>query len=491
MRHVESPAIAIDRSLASGDARGALAIADAEVAKSRRSFAGWLGRVRAKLQLGWIAEADADLDELLRLAPGDPQVLLLAGILAQRLGRVDRGIESLTRVLLGGSPYAGEAAVALGETYWFAGRVDEAEAHLARVAAHAADPRLALLRARLLSKRDRPAAIDALRALAAGERSPVLRRAAGFEAVGLLDREGRYREAFDLTAATHADTTARFDLEGLLLDLAEQRPLLAKRERWAAPRVEPVDDVVLVVGLPRSGTTLLEQMLDWHPEIGGIGEYDGVAILGGEMTALGAWPRRVAMLGPQALAPMRDRYLRGARHLRRDGARLAFDKTLRAWRWLPAVAAALPGTRAIHLARDPRDAAISTFLSYFHPFEDGWTGSLRSIRRVAEAERALLPEALDALALPHQALVYENLVADPAAHATRILDWLGLAHDARVLAPEANARAVFTLSHEQVRQPIHRGSVGRWRNYAFAFEADDAKAWADLGAAHDARRTQG
>jgi hypothetical protein len=102
---------------------------------------------------------------------------------------------------------------------------------------------------------------------------------------------------------------------------------------------------------------------------------------------------------------------------------------------------------------------------------------------VAEAERALLPRALETLALPHESIVYEKLVADPAGHAARCLARMGLAMDERVLAPESNARAVFTLSHEQVRRPINATSIGRWKNYAFAFDGS----WDALGAAHEAR----
>jgi hypothetical protein len=136
------------------------------------------------------------------------------------------------------------------------------------------------------------------------------------------------------------------------------------------------------------------------------------------------------------------------------------------------------------VARDPRDAAISTFLSYFHPFTDGWTASLAAIRRVHEAERAIVPRALEVLEIPHERLVYERFVDAPRAHIERVLARMGLAMDDAVLAPEANRRAVFTLSHGQVRKPINRSSIGRWQNYAFAFDGS----WDALAAAHDAAR---
>ena len=86
--------------------------------------------------------------------------------------------------------------------------------------------------------------------------------------------------------------------------------------------------------------------------------------------------------------------------------------------------------------------------------------------------------------MPHEQVVYEDLVADPAGHASRCLERLGLQMEPGVLSPERNARAVFTLSHAQVKQPINRGSIGRWKNYEFAF--DDS--WRALAEAHDARR---
>ena len=83
--------------------------------------------------------------------------------------------------------------------------------------------------------------------------------------------------------------------------------------------------------------------------------------------------------------------------------------------------------------------------------------------------------------------VHQVGVADPAAHVERCLRRMGLAMDPRVLSPEQNARAVFTLSHEQVRRPISGASIGRWRNYAFAFDGS----WDAIAAAHDARRAAG
>jgi tetratricopeptide (TPR) repeat protein len=465
----ETPAAAIERLLRSGDAAEALRLADGLLAKARGNFAGRFGRARALLQLGKVGEADAELDECVRLAAKDPHVRLLRGIVDQRLGRVDRAIASLRPVATGATPLATEAAIALAESLWFGHRRDELAAMLAAGGPWTRDPRAALAAARLRGRDEPEAAIDELRSIADRAPTPLLRRVAGFEAVGMLDRAGRYREAFELATALHAATTAPFDLDGMLLEVERQRKELDGGRLRLEARIEPVRDVALVVGLPRSGTTLLEQMLDGHSAIAGIGEYDGIETLADELTATGRYPKSIGTIPVAHLEAARDRYRTGARRLARAGATFTFDKTLRAWNRLPAIAAALPGAVCFRITRDPRDQAISTFLSYFHPIADGWTASLESIRRVTEAERSILPRALEALGLPHESLSLEELVADPEAHANRCLSRLGLALDSRVLRPEANPRTVFTLSHEQVRRPINRAGIGRWRNYEFAF----------------------
>jgi hypothetical protein len=240
-------------------------------------------------------------------------------------------------------------------------------------------------------------------------------------------------------------------------------------QRPPAPRAAPVRGVALVVGMPRSGTTLLEQMLDRHPAIGGIGEYDGINTLGTAVAGQGVWPGGLAMLDSGVAAALQAEYLAGAGVTQRAGTAWTFDKSLHTWHWLPAVAAVLPGAVCLRMERDARDTAISLYLSNFHPQSFGWTKSLDSIRRVIAAERRLAPLGLRALSIPHEDFRYEDLVDRPREHMERILARMGLPWDDAVLAPEANTRTVLTLSHEQVRRSINRSSIGRWKNYEFAF----------------------
>jgi tetratricopeptide (TPR) repeat protein len=480
----ENPATQIESALANGNFGLALRISGKLVATSKRSLLGWVSRARANLGLGRICDADEDLDVAIRLAPDDAQANLLRGMVDQRLGRIDRAVDRLRKLAASKSPYAIEASVMFAETLYFSHRRDEFRKFVEAGGAWTNDARGPLMTARVRAVADPSGALEDLLAITRGTSSVVLRRVAGFDAVQMLDKAGRYREAFDLAAHLHSTTTPPFDVDGLRETVREQRELLKQGRAWCAPRVESVAGVAMVVGLPRCGTTLLEQMLDGHSKISGIGEYDGVEIMGTGIVSTGIPMRNLSMLPREAGEALQSAYLRGAMRLRRDGAQWVFDKNLRAWKWLPVVAAILPGAVCFHVARDPRDMAISTFLSFFNPITDGWTGKIDSLRSVIEAERSILPNALETLGIPHESIVYENLVADPTGHAKRCLDRLGLEAQASVLQPELNMRTVFTLSHEQVRKPINNSSIGRWENYAWAFDG----AWDSLAAVHDARR---
>ena len=464
--------------------RQAWELADRLVQRDRADVSAWLGRAYASLGLGRWHDADVDSRAAERLSPRDPYVRMARGLAHYRLGRMDESARILRGLVEEEAPNRLEAAVALAETLHRAAQDGPLEALLQSPGPWNDDPRVTIHRARFLARRDPAEAIRQLERTARSAPAVATRRSAGFEAVRLLDRAGRHREAWALATEIHQATTPPFDLGGMLEGVREQAKALSSRRRWFRPKVSPVQGLATVVALPRSGTTLLEQMLDAHPSIAGIGEYEGVKSVGEGLLATGRWPWELDEVPEADAMALQRAYVAGATAQRRSGATWSFDKTLHAWRWLPAIAAVLPGTVCFHMVRDPRDMAVSLFLSNFHRRYNGWTADLGSIRRVIEAERSILPEALGTLGLPHECLVYEDLVADPQGHAKRCLDRLGLPMSDAVLRPEANRRSVLTLSHEQVRNPINAGSIGRWRNYAWAFDG----AWDALAEAHDARR---
>lgn len=474
----------VERLLAAGRAPEALQVAERWASKARGSVGPLLGRASANMQLGRIDAADRDLEAAARVAPSDARVRFLHGLVDQQLGRTDSCLSRLRPLAQPGGPHGVEAWMALADMLWVAGRLDELRAEVDRPGPWTGDARHAMHAARVRAATDPEGAAAALEAVAGSGAAPLVRRVAGFDAVRILDRIGRYRDAFALAGRVHADTGRPFDLEAFLAPVRAQQALLAGG-RWFVPQAEPVEGLAMLVALPRSGTTLLEQMLDAHPAVSGIGEYEGMRFLAESLAAMSRTGRALAQLTrPEAIRLQRS-FLDDALRRRRRGAKWMLDKNLRAWRLLPALAAVLPGTRCLHVVRDPRDMAISIHLSYFTPDREGWTASLEMVRRVIEAQESLLPQAMSTLGLAHETVVYEDLVADPAAHAERCLRMLGVGMDEGVLRPEANRRTVFTLSHAQVQAPINASSIGRWRNYEWAFGPE----WDALVARHDARRT--
>jgi tetratricopeptide (TPR) repeat protein len=474
----------VQHLLSQQDFGQALQVAERWVQKQPGVLAAWMGVARAALGIGVLGRADSAITRAFAMAPKDPQVIFFRSAIDHRIGRSDVAIERLQSLARMNHPVALDAALALAEALHRTARHAELRQLIAAGGAWLQDERAILYTSRALSNSDPAAAIDVLQQFARSNAAPWLRRFAGFDAVRLLDAAGRYREAFDLATHLHATTDSRFDVRGLEQEVERQRALLARGAVWCPPRAPALHGISLVVSLPRSGTTLLEQMLDRHPRVTGIGEYDGIVNLGDDLVGTGLWPDQLTMLtAPQATA-FQKRYVDGARTLLRPGTTHAFDKMLLTWLWLPAVASVLHGATALHMARDPRDMAVSLFLSNFHPHAMGWTRSFAEIQRVIAAERSLLPHALETLQIPHETVVYERLVERPTETVERCLRRMGLPMDAAVLQPECNTRTVHTLSHDQVRKPINAGSIDRWKNYAWAFDAS----WKSLVDMHDRRR---
>lgn len=480
----ETPAEQIERLLRSGDPMGAARAAGEWIAKLPASPVARLGRCRAYLTMGMFLEAEQDLEIALRSAPKDELANYLRGQLDIRAGRDADGIARLKPIALGRGPCSVEAMFAVLDICFHSNRRDEWQELMKSDGAWRKDNRAEFHGARRLALTDPLAGADALAAFMRGQASRDLRRHAGFEAAGLLDKAGEYRRAFDIAGETHRMTGADFDLDVHMKPILEQVARIEQASNWITPQVERVQGVALLVSLPRSGSTLLEQMLDRHPAISGIGEYEGLGRIYNELKSQPAWPRRPSDLPKAFCESMQRLYLDGARRLHREGASWGFDKNLRTWRSLPEVAAFLPGAACIAVERDPRDMATSLFLSYFSSDQIGWTFRFDAMRRVIEAERRLIPRALEVLGLAHRHVIYENLVDDPAREARGCLELLGLEMDDRVLSPEQNTKAAVTLSAMQVRKPINRSSIGRWKNYAFAFDAS----WDALVSAHEAKR---
>lgn len=253
----------------------------------------------------------------------------------------------------------------------------------------------------------------------------------------------------------------RFDLTRFQVQVNRIMQVLTPE---AASRTAPAacDDPapVLIIGMPRSGTTLVEQILSAHPQVGAGGELSFWNERGEvwEQNAGGGEP------GAEFLAASALEYLRLLRRIAPNSARIT-DKMPLNFQWAGLVHAALPRATIIHCRRSPIDVALSihqTHFSHRMPFPTGGTalvGYMREYERLCAHWRRVLP--------PERfvEIDYETLVSNPEPIIRRMVAACGLEWDDACLRPDRNSRVVRTASKWQARQPIYRTAVARWRFY--------------------------
>jgi cytochrome c-type biogenesis protein CcmH/NrfG len=239
------------------------------------------------------------------------------------------------------------------------------------------------------------------------------------------------------------------------------------RARFArGPRASNADPApVFIVGMPRSGTTLTEQILGAHADAHAAGERSALgqafAALGGDgAEAVG----HVAALDAAALETAASRYLAELHALAPDKARIV-DKMPGNYLYLGLAGLMLPGARIIHCVRDPRDVGLSIWTfrfhgahGYAHDLADlGWT--IAEQARLMAHWKAALPNRVLTLALA-------DWVADFDATLARVLIHVRLPHDPACARFYERDSRVQTVSRAQVRQPVNARGLGRWRAYA-------------------------
>lgn len=229
-------------------------------------------------------------------------------------------------------------------------------------------------------------------------------------------------------------------------------------------------DPIFIVGLPRAGSTLVEQILASHPQVEGTQELpDLVALareLGGNKTRSEAskYPEILATLSPDERRALGARYLDQTRIQRKTDAPFFIDKLPNNWAHVGLIQLILPNAKIIDARRHPLGCCFSGFKQHFARGQH-FTYGLEDIGRYYRDYVELMAH-FDAV-LPGRVhrVIYEHMVADTEAEVRRLLDYCGLPFDERCLRFYDNDRAVRTASSEQVRQPIFRDAVDHWRHY--------------------------
>jgi len=227
----------------------------------------------------------------------------------------------------------------------------------------------------------------------------------------------------------------------------------------------PSDVPIFVLGMPRSGTTLVEQILASHSKVFGAGELGDVERLAGSSRfGSGArFPENARQLKTDAFRALGDSYVAGLRS-RGTGQTRITDKMPQNFFFIGLIHLIVPAARIIRCVRDPVDTCLSCYLQFFggrQPF--AW--DLTELGRYYRAYQALMDHWASVLPGRILEVRYEDLVADTETESRRLIDHCGLAWEDGCLAFQRTDRPVLTASASQVRRGIYTSSVARWRRY--------------------------
>ena len=225
---------------------------------------------------------------------------------------------------------------------------------------------------------------------------------------------------------------------------------------------------VFIVGMPRSGSSLIEQTIACHPQSFGGGEMpdiiDMIVELHHELGGKRFFPRYVPDLTEDQLDRHAAMHMSRLRELSPDADRIT-DKNPGNFLNLGFIAQLFPQARVIHTVRDPLDTCVSIFTTRF-TFGHQWTSDLSHIGAYYADYRRVMDHWRHVLDLPLLDVPYEDMVGDHEGTTRRILEFLGLPWDPACLAFDRSDRPVLTASYDQVRQPVYQSSVSRWKHYA-------------------------
>ncbi|HEX9169040.1 MAG TPA: sulfotransferase, partial [Roseiarcus sp.] len=267
-----------------------------------------------------------------------------------------------------------------------------------------------------------------------------------------------YNEGNRLKRSTYAYDAARNErwLAGIARVFSPA--LLAARTGAGARSDLPV----FVIGMPRSGTTLIEQILASHPMVHGAGELKRLPTL---IEGTGDFPESVPDLTQAQLTALGEAYLAAVAPMA-AGARHVVDKMPSNFLRAGMIRLILPDARIIHCRRDPVDTCLSCYTKLFAD-EQAFAYDQAELGGFHRAYQGLMAHWRAVLPASHFLEVdYEAVVNDLEAQARRMLEFLSLPWDATVLRFYETERPVRTASANQVRQPIYRSSTGRWKAHA-------------------------
>lgn len=424
--------------------------------------------VQTLVELQRLDEAASLAEKLREDFPDNPRVRILAAQIDGERGE-HASAESELREMLARYPGNPALLCSLGQSLMWTGKLDEAAECFRRASTLNPMALAQMVRTRRLP--DTEDAIQRMRDVADNVLLPrEARSAMSFALAEACDRRGDPEQAAHYLQAANASTARDLNYQSAKFDAIIEKNIAAYSSAWFAglPAIRPAErQTIFVVGMPRSGTTLVEQILSAHPEVFGAGELDLAPSLTRLMPRVlnteTPYPDCLSQMTPALREEAARYYLHGLDQ--HDSEHTAIvDKLPHNFVHLGLIASILPAARIIHLRRDPRDVGLSNFQQNFKARHGGmgFAFDLEHIAGQLNAHHRIMAHWRKVLPIPILDVHYEALVVDQASVTREMLEFLGLAWRDEVLQFEAVERTVRTASVSQVREPIYTSSSGKW-----------------------------
>jgi len=434
---------------------------------------------RALLDTRHAEEAAQHLQQAVRLMPESSGASGNLGMVLYDLNRFEEALACFRRALQI-SPESAVAHANLGFALELQGSRDEARAaYREAIRLEPSNPGVIGSLAKLVAIGHYPISEDDIRRfeeVASGARLPIEQLSGlHFVLAKLLDRADKPAEAFAHLLSANRLRKEICRRHGLVFDPMVHRRyvdrLIAAFDRGHFERVRgfgPDRELpIFIVGMPRSGTTLTEQILASHPQVHGAGELQDLPKLVQELphrlACSEAYPECVARLDAQAAALLAEAHLQKLQRLGGTASRVV-DKLPGNLPNVGMIATLFPRGRIIHCRRDPIDTCVSCFFLDFgaaSPF----ALDLQHLGHFYQEYERLFAHWAKVVNVPILEVHYEEMIDQPEAVIRQLIAFCGLEWDDRCLRFHETQRVVRTPSDLQVRQPIYRTAIGRWKRY--------------------------
>lgn len=286
----------------------------------------------------------------------------------------------------------------------------------------------------------------------------------------LYDKQDNYHQAFEHYHTANRLKSRAFNIEHFSTFIDSMISLFTPDAMSTRPCISSKSArPIFILGMPRSGTTLVEQILASHPDVFGAGELEDIRLLAKELLKMDKdgmiLPDCLDGLTAERCHQLADRYLARLDELSAT-AEYVTDKMPQNFLWVGIIALIFPNAKIIHCMRNPLDISFSCYTNNFaFATNYAYTYDLETLGKYYNEYRRLMHHWQTVLCIPMLDISYETLVADQENMTRALLGYCNLGWDDRCLRFYANARNVATLSYNQVRKPIYSSSVGKWQKY--------------------------